>query len=142
MRDLLNSFKKAEKKVNLKQEPANSQIVREVNIKKALRNVFPEPKINRASVKQLLLDCARGLSYLHSQDIIHRDLKPENILITQDRSAKIADFAISKILEKNEQRFLTADVGSHGWKAPENLLNLSRGKPVDIFFRWVAFTTT
>jgi len=36
-------------------------------------------------------------------------------------------------VDKNEQRFLTAEVGSAGWKAPEILLNLNKGKPVDIF---------
>ena len=37
-----------------------------------------------------------------------RDLKPDNILINLDGIAKIADFSISKIVDRNEQRFLTS----------------------------------
>ncbi len=37
---------------------------------------------------------------MHLHNIIHRDLKPQNILIT-DRTVKIADFGMSRVLEEN-----------------------------------------
>ena len=39
----------------------------------------------------VLLQIARALELLASQDIIHRDVKPANILVTKDGIAKLAD---------------------------------------------------
>mgnify|MGYP002224311224 CR=1 FL=1 len=44
-----------------------------------------------------------GLHHIHKQGILHRDLKPSNILlhhVASDWVIKIADFGISKILER------------------------------------------
>jgi serine/threonine-protein kinase len=37
-----------------------------------------------------------GLSRLHQAGIIHRDVKPYNILVTDEDTAKITDFGLSK----------------------------------------------
>lgn len=46
--------------------------------------------------KQIALEIARGLQYLHARDILHRDLKSANILINADNHAKLSDFGLSK----------------------------------------------
>jgi NIMA (never in mitosis gene a)-related kinase len=43
---------------------------------------------------QLLL----GIRTLHKKSILHRDLKAANIFLTKNKSLKIGDFGISKIL--------------------------------------------
>ena len=62
-----------------------------------------------------MLDCLHGLVYLHNQKVLHRDLKPENILLSNDYTAKIADFGLSKILNDSIENF-TNDIGSRGWR--------------------------
>lgn len=44
---------------------------------------------------------AAGLSFAHHNNIIHRDIKPHNILMTQDGTAKIADFGIAKAITES-----------------------------------------
>ncbi|PKU77917.1 G-type lectin S-receptor-like serine/threonine-protein kinase RLK1 [Dendrobium catenatum] len=72
----------------------------------------------------ILLAAARGIHYLHCEcetKIIHRDIKPENILIAEDWTAKIADFGLAKLLNRNQTRAATRTLaaGTEGYVAPE-----------------------
>lgn len=46
-------------------------------------------------VQQILLNCARGLEFMHGQGVIHRDIKPGNIFLDEDKNALIGDFGIA-----------------------------------------------
>ncbi|EGT38798.1 CBN-KIN-24 protein [Caenorhabditis brenneri] len=68
----------------------------------------------------LLLDAARGMRYLHNQKCIHRDLASRNCLISSEGLVKIADFGLSKTLEKNQTAFKEAlKEAPLAWLAPE-----------------------
>ncbi|KAF1770719.1 hypothetical protein GCK72_002541 [Caenorhabditis remanei] len=68
----------------------------------------------------LLIDAARGMRYLHFQKCIHRDLASRNCLISSEGLVKIADFGLSKTLEKNQTAFKEAlKEAPLAWLAPE-----------------------
>lgn len=79
-------------------------------------------KIGEPRAKQIALQIAEGLRYLHNYGIVHRDLKLENVMMTNDSDeavAKLVDFGLSKIMgptEKADEPF-----GTLGYVAPEVL---------------------
>jgi serine/threonine protein kinase len=43
-----------------------------------------------------------GLEYLHRQNILYRDLKTENILIFSNGYAKLSDFGLAKLINRED----------------------------------------
>ena len=48
----------------------------------SLQNVLQQDKLPPHARVPILLDIAKAMAYLHSQNIIHRDLKPGNVLVS------------------------------------------------------------
>ncbi|KAG9067590.1 hypothetical protein KI688_012375 [Linnemannia hyalina] len=85
---------------------------------------------------QLVQTICQGVAYLHSKEIVHRDLKPENLLFktrAEDSELMIADFGLSKIIDKEKFDLLTTTCGTPGYMAPEILQKSGHGKPVDMW---------
>jgi len=79
---------------------------------------------------RISFDVAKGLSYLHFCNIIHRDLKPGNILIDINWCAKLADFGISRLDDKNMTRTI---LGTVSYLAPEVIRDCTFSFSSDIF---------
>ncbi|KAK1416383.1 hypothetical protein QVD17_32174 [Tagetes erecta] len=72
--------------------------------------------------KKIILDIAKGLAYLHEecrQKIVHLDIKPQNILLDNEFNAKLSDFGLSKLIDKNETEVFSTIKGTPGYIAPE-----------------------
>ncbi|EPS97228.1 hypothetical protein FOMPIDRAFT_38408, partial [Fomitopsis schrenkii] len=73
----------------------------------------------------LLLDAARGLQYLHSEEVsvVHGDIKGNNILIDESGSACLSDFGLSTVLygtdTLNTATCVTGFRSTLRWMAPE-----------------------
>ena len=68
-------------------------------------------------IRILLLECLRGLQYIHSQGIIHRDIKPQNILLAEKGVVKICDFGIAR--ERSAASAPQTCAGTFQYMAPE-----------------------
>ncbi|KAH7404848.1 hypothetical protein KP509_15G046600 [Ceratopteris richardii] len=85
---------------------------------------------------KIALGIAQGIAYLHNEArerVIHLDIKPENILLDESFEAKVADFGISRLLEKNETQVMTAIRGTPGYMAPDWLNEGAIDEKCDVF---------
>ncbi|KAL3717278.1 hypothetical protein ACJRO7_008798 [Eucalyptus globulus] len=72
--------------------------------------------------KKIILDIAKGLKYLHEdcrKKILHLDIKPQNILLDGNFNAKVADFGLSKLIDKDQSQINTTVGGTPGYMALE-----------------------
>jgi serine/threonine protein kinase len=72
--------------------------------------------------KKIIVDIAKGLAYLHEDcrhTIIHLDVKPQNILLDSSFHAKIADFGLSKLINRDMSQVQISMRGTPGYLAPE-----------------------
>ncbi|XP_065904301.1 uncharacterized protein [Dysidea avara] len=88
----------------------------------------PKPGVPFSTKICILLDIAKGLSYLHSQQppVVHRDLSPNNILLKTNRGAvsvvKIADLGVAKVIKVHREETrskLTQAPGTAAFMPPE-----------------------
>jgi len=81
---------------------------------------------------------ARGLAYLHEEClewILHCDVKPQNILLDSEFQPKVADFGLSKLLNRDERvnSSFSRIRGTRGYMAPEWVYNLRITSKVDVY---------
>lgn len=72
--------------------------------------------------KNIILQIAKGLAYLHEEcqhRIAHLDIKPQNILLDENFNAKVADFGLAKLIDREESFVMTQMRGTRGYLAPE-----------------------
>ncbi len=79
-----------------------------------------------SEVVQTLASVADALDYAHQQGVVHRDVKPANIMITKDRTVKVMDFGIAKMVSSSKTQ-TDVVLGTPTYMSPEQIA----GKKVD-----------
>ncbi|CAI9298128.1 unnamed protein product [Lactuca saligna] len=86
---------------------------------------------------EIALGTARGIAYLHEdclQRIIHYDIKPGNILLDSKFCAKVADFGLAKLCNRDNTHItMTGGRGTPGYAAPELWLALPVTHKCDVY---------
>ncbi|RCV24352.1 hypothetical protein SETIT_5G078200v2, partial [Setaria italica] len=72
--------------------------------------------------RKIITHIAKGLSYLHEEcmkRIAHLDVKPQNILLDENFNAKLSDFGLCKLIDRDKSQVITRMRGTPGYLAPE-----------------------
>ncbi|CAK7564894.1 MAG: Calmodulin-dependent protein kinase cmk2 [Sporothrix epigloea] len=97
--------------------------------------ICEQGKFTEKDASQTIKQVLSAVDYLHTKNVVHRDLKPENLLYltkAADSDLVLADFGIAKMLDSTDN-VLTTMAGSFGYAAPEVMLKMGHGKPVDMW---------
>jgi serine/threonine-protein kinase len=87
----------------------------------------------RAKVVSIVSQLLRGLAHAHAAGLVHRDLKPENVLVDAEGIARIVDFGIAVVRDRDDsidgRRLTDAGlvVGTPVYMSPEQ----AKGRAVD-----------
>jgi len=77
---------------------------------------------------------AAGLKYTHQQGIIHRDLKPGNVLIDDEGNARVSDFGLAVLTNRDTTPLTVGGLGTRHYAAPEQMTDAANvDHRVDIF---------
>jgi serine/threonine protein kinase len=87
--------------------------------------------LDEAAVRRIGGEVLGALAAAHARGVLHRDIKPANVLLTEDATAKVADFGIAKALQPSPDSNdpTTVNVlGTPSYLAPER----AQGQPATV----------
>ncbi|XP_057506493.1 G-type lectin S-receptor-like serine/threonine-protein kinase SD2-5 isoform X2 [Actinidia eriantha] len=105
------------------------------SLEKWIFNSNQEVPLTWKNRRKIILDIAKGLAYLHEDcqhKIVHLDIKPQNILLDANFNAKVSDFGLSKLIDRDQTEVVTTMKGTPGYMAPEWLSSIITEK-VDVY---------
>lgn len=97
------------------------------------RNLYSgEDAVIVARILNIAVAMAWGLGSAHEMSLIHCDMKPGNVLLSSDGTAKITDFGLARVLNRNASAGVAA-----GWTpaygSPEQLRKEPVGAATDVW---------
>ncbi|XP_076941558.1 G-type lectin S-receptor-like serine/threonine-protein kinase At1g34300 isoform X1 [Bidens hawaiensis] len=123
-------------------EPSLRALVYEFMVNGSLDNhLFKAKKVTMITfdkLHEIAVGTARGIAYLHEecpQRIVHYDIKPGNILLDSNFCAKVADFGLAKLCNRDSTHITMTGGGrgTPGYIAPEVWMRLQVTHKCDVF---------
>ncbi|KAL5982671.1 hypothetical protein ACLOJK_016747 [Asimina triloba] len=101
------------------------------NTKRQSEEVDSVERLSPQQLYKIAIETARGILYLHQgcrSRILHCDIKPHNVLLDSNYSAKVADFGLARMIDKDRSHVtLTVGQGGTPGYAPPEMWSKSYG---------------
>ncbi len=88
--------------------------------------------ISPDGVLHLLLQLCQALAFAHDAKVVHRDIKTANIMWTREKTAKIMDFGLARVVDA-VRNHTTAITGTPYYMSPEQTLGSNIDHRTDIY---------
>ena len=88
----------------------------------ALIENAPDHRLPLERSIEISKEACRGLEFAHSSGIVHRDLKPGNVSLTEEGTAKIADFGLAVATDRSRLTREGMMVGTVSYMPPEQAM--------------------
>jgi hypothetical protein len=82
---------------------------------------------------RILLQILDALEHAHNEDVVHRDIKPSNVYQQLDRSIKLVDFGLARMMRAETLTLSGAVMGTPHYASPEQLKGEHIDKRTDIY---------
>ncbi|XP_056687376.1 receptor-like kinase TMK4 [Spinacia oleracea] len=92
------------------------------SLDKWIFNINSKDALAWVTKRKIILHIAKGLAYLHEdcqKRIAHLDVKPQNVLLDEEFNARLSDFGLAKLMDKDQSYVMTQMRGTRGYLAPE-----------------------
>ncbi|KAK2632776.1 hypothetical protein EUGRSUZ_L01091 [Eucalyptus grandis] len=104
----------------------------------SLAQNLSSPELHWERRFDIAVGTAKGLAYLHEEClewVLHCDVKPQNILLDSDYQPKVADFGLSKLMDRGKVRNsnFSRIRGTRGYMAPDWVSNRPITSKVDVY---------
>lgn len=109
----------------------------------SLKEYLETKPLSVAEMVGIMKSICKGVAYAHSKNVVHRDLKPANVMLAKDKTVKIMDFGLAKMVTDSVAD-KTSVKGTPLYMAPEQILGEKVDHQSDIyslgctFYRMVA----
>lgn len=106
------------------------------SLDKFLFNKEETSNLNWFSRFKIIKGVASSLLYLHEeweQVVLHRDVKASNVLLDADMNARLGDFGLARLYDRNNDPRTTHVVGTIGYIAPEVNITCKPTTSTDVY---------
>ena len=107
-------------------------IVMELVVGESLADRIARGPLDSSEARRIGGQILDALGAAHARGVLHRDIKPANVLLTDDGTAKVADFGIAKAVhpspDNDEPTAMNIVLGTPGYLAPER----AQGNPATV----------
>lgn len=100
---------------------------------KTLDQIIDEGVLSVDDSVRIADEIASGLSAAHAAGIVHRDIKPSNIVVSDQLSAKILDFGLSKVSGSEIITKPNSTLGTAAYMSPEQARSEEVGPKSDMW---------
>ena len=86
----------------------------------------------RESVR-IMRELLGALDFAHQAGIVHRDVKPGNVMLDAEGRAKLTDFGVARLLDKDRTHGTQGVVGTPAYMSPEQISGAAIDSRTDLF---------